>query len=142
MSANAPGWTSTSPPAPSSPNCISRNSRRPEGPIMAAIIVLDEQVTFVTDPVNPSAGAEFSVNWLERNTGDTASDDYQDIFDLDDQGSGDSKSVPCGSLQPDESAVRSTTFTLPAGDYTMTLVINGGPPLTLGNVIVSDSAGG
>ncbi|MFG1935160.1 hypothetical protein ACGFK1_31615 [Mycobacterium sp. NPDC048908] len=109
---------------------------------MAAIIVLDEQVTFVTDPVNPSAGQEFSVNWQERNTGDTASDDYQDIFDLDDQGSGDSKSVPCGSLQPDESALRSTTFTLPAGDYTMTLVINGGPPLTLGNVIVSDSAGG
>ena len=41
-------------------------------------------------------------------------------------------------LQPGEAAVRSTTFTMPAGNYMMTLVINGGAPLTLGNVIVSD----
>ena len=35
-------------------------------------------------------------------------------------------------------AVRSLTFTLPAGDYVMTLVINGQAPLTLGNVIIKE----
>jgi hypothetical protein len=105
---------------------------------MTATIVLDEQVTFVTDPVNPCAGAEFSVSWQERNIGDTASAEYQDIFDLDDQGSGDSKSLQCSPLQSGETAVRSTTFTMLAGNYMMTLVINGVGPLTLGNVIVGD----
>jgi len=105
---------------------------------MPTAIVLDEQVSFVTDPVNPCAAQEFTVSWQEKNIGDTASTDYQDIFDLDDQGSGDSKPLQCGPLQPGAAAVRSTTFTLLAGDYLMTLVINGGAPLTLGNVIVTD----
>jgi hypothetical protein len=39
-----------------------------------------------------------------------------------------------------EAALRSLTFTLPAGDYVMTLVINGTGPLTLGNVIINDCA--
>jgi hypothetical protein len=105
---------------------------------MSATIVLDEQVTFVTDPVNPCAAAEFTVSWQEKNIGDTAGGEYQDIFDLDDQGSGDSKSLQCSPLQPGESAVRSMSFTMPAGNYVMTLVINGVGPLTLGNVIVND----
>ena len=105
---------------------------------MTTTIVLDQQVTFVTDPVNPCAAVEFTVSWQERNVGDTASTEYQDIFDLDDQGSGDSKSLQCGALQPGEATVRSMTFTMPAGNYIMTLVINGVGPLTLGNVIVND----
>ena len=105
---------------------------------MTATVVLDDQVTFVTDPVDPCAAAEFTVSWQERNIGDDASGDYQDIFDLDDQGSGDSRSLQCSPLQSGETAVRSTTFTMPAGNYVMTLVVNGVGPLTLGNVIVSD----
>jgi hypothetical protein len=112
--------------------------RRPKGAAMTATIVLDEQVTFVTDPVNPCAAAEFTVSWQERNIGDAASAEYQDIFDLDDQGSGDSKSIQCDQLPPGETAVRTIAFTLPAGNYVMTLVINGVGPLTLGNVIVND----
>jgi hypothetical protein len=34
--------------------------------------------------------------------------------------------------------MRSLTFNLPAGNYTMTLVINAGAPLTLGNVIIDE----
>ena len=34
--------------------------------------------------------------------------------------------------------MRSLTFTLPVGDYVMTLVINGQAPLTLGNVIINE----
>ena len=105
---------------------------------MGATIVLDEQVTFVTDPVSPCAGEEFTVSWQEKNIGDEDSAEYQDIFDLDDQGSGDSQELQCDSLPAGEAATRSLTFTLPAGDYVMTLVINGQVPLTLGNVIINE----
>ena len=104
---------------------------------MPAKIVLDEQVTFVTDPVSPSAGEDFTVSWQERNIGDEDSTEYQDIFDLDDQGSGDSKELRCDPLPVGEPAMRSLTFTLPAGNYIMTLVIKGQAPMTLGNVIIN-----
>lgn len=105
---------------------------------MPAIITLDDQVTFVTDPVNPCAGADFTVTWQERNVGDEDSPDYQDIFDMDDQGSGDSRSVPCEPLAAGDSVPRTTTFNLPAGSYTMSLVINGRGPVRLGNVIIAE----
>jgi len=105
---------------------------------MPAQIVLDDQVTFVTDPVSPCAGEEFTVSWQEINIGDEDSGEYQDIFDLDDQGTGDSQELPCDPLPAGEAALRSLTFTLPAGDYLMTLVINGKGPLTLGNVIINE----
>jgi hypothetical protein len=105
---------------------------------MPAIIVLDDQVTFVTDPVSPCAGQDFTVSWQEKNIGDEDSAKHQDIFDLDDQGSGESKELRCGPLSVGESAMRSLKFTLPAGDYVMTLVINGQGPLTLGNVIIDE----
>ena len=104
---------------------------------MSARIVFDDQVTFVTDPVSPSAGEDFTVSWQEKNIGDEDSTDYQDIFDLDDQGSGDSKELRCDPLPVGERAMRSLTFTLPAGNYVMTLVINGQAPVTLGNVIIN-----
>lgn len=105
---------------------------------MPATIVLDDQVTFVTDPVSPCAGQEFSVSWQEKNVGDEDSAEYQDIFDLDDQGSGDSQKLQCDPLPTGEATMRSLTFTLPAGDYVMTLVINGQVPLILGNVIIDE----
>ncbi|MDX3576839.1 MULTISPECIES: hypothetical protein [unclassified Streptomyces] len=107
---------------------------------MPAIITLDDQVTFVTDPVNPCAGADFTVSWREKNVGDEKSDDYQDIFDLDDQGSGDSRSIPCTPLAAGDSVLRSAVFNLPAGNYTMSLVVNGQGPVSLGNVVISDCA--
>lgn len=105
---------------------------------MTAIIVFDDQTTFVTDPVNPCAGEDFTVSWQEKNIGDEDSEEYQDIFDLDDQGSGDSQELLCDPLPADGSATRTLTFNLPAGDYVMTLVINGQAPLTLGNVIIDE----
>lgn len=107
---------------------------------MPALIVLDDQVTFVTDPVTPCAGEDFTVTWQERNVGDEDSADYQDIFDLDDQGSGDSQTLDCDPVAAGDSVTRSLTFNLPAGDYVMTLVINAQPPLTLGNVRIDDCA--
>ena len=101
-------------------------------------IVLDEQVTFVTDPVSPCAGEEFRVSWQERNIGDEDSGEYQDIFDMDDQGTGDSQELQCDPLPAGEATMRSLTFTLPAGNYIMSVVINGVGPLTLGNVIIND----
>jgi hypothetical protein len=105
---------------------------------MPALIELDDQVTFVTDPVSPCSGADFTVSWREKNTGDEESTDYQDIFDLDDQGTGDSQDLPCEGLAPGQVAMRMLTFNLPAGNYNMNLVINGRGPFFLGNVIVRD----
>ena len=48
------------------------------------------------------------------------------------------KELRCDPLPVGEAAMRSLTFTLPAGDYVMTLVINGQAPLTLGNVIIKE----
>ncbi|MFD4715204.1 hypothetical protein ACFWN5_36830 [Streptomyces sp. NPDC058430] len=107
---------------------------------MPAIITLDDQVTFVTDPANPCSGTDFQVSWQEKNVGDEPSADYQDIFDLNDQGTGDSRSVPCSPLDPGASVLRSATFNLPAGNYTMQVVINGQGPVFLGNVIIADCA--
>lgn len=105
---------------------------------MPASIVFDDQVTFVTDPIDPCAGEDFTVSWQEKNVGDEPSGEYQDTFDLDDQGTGDSQALVCDSLDPNQSVERSLTFNLPAGDYIMTLVINAGVPLTLGNVIIDE----
>jgi hypothetical protein len=105
---------------------------------MSALIELDTQVTFVTDPVSPCAGTDFTVSWQELNVGDEPSADYQDIFDMDDQGTGDSQDLACDALDPGEAAMRSLTFNLPAGDYTMSLVIDGRGPFFLGNVIIID----
>ena len=105
---------------------------------MPAIIVLDDQITYVTDPINPCAGEDFSVSCQEVNVGDEDSAAYQDIFDLDDQGTGDSQALECEPLAAGESASRSLTFNVPAGDYTMTLVINAQQPLTLGNVRIDE----
>lgn len=105
---------------------------------MPALIELDDQVTFVTDPVSPCSGTDFTVSWQEKNTGDEESPDYQDIFDMDDQGTGASQELPCEGLPPGEAAMRSLTFNLPAGNYNMNLVINGLGPFFLGNVIIDD----
>jgi hypothetical protein len=105
---------------------------------MPPVITLDDQVTFITDPVHPCSGTDFTVSWQERNVGDEASFDYQDIFDIDDQGNGASQELSCGGLAPDETALRSLTFNLPAGNYNMNLVINGQGPVFLGNVVISD----
>jgi hypothetical protein len=105
---------------------------------MSSAIKLDDQVTFVTDPVSPCSGTDFTVSWQEKNAGDEASDDYQDIFDMDDQGTGDSQQLSCGGLAPGATALRTLTFNLPAGDYQMSLVINGVGPVVLGNVIIDD----
>ncbi|RZI53801.1 MAG: hypothetical protein EOP16_00920 [Pseudonocardia sp.] len=105
---------------------------------MPANIVLDDQVTFVTDPRSPCAGMEFMVSWQEVNVGDEPSGEYQDTFDFDDQVSGDSQALICDPLDPGQSVVRSLAFNLPAGNYTMTLVINSGVPLTLGNAIIDE----
>jgi hypothetical protein len=113
-------------------------NRQIEEEMMPATIVLDDQVTFVTDPVTPCASEDFTVSWQEKNIGDSDSSDYQDTFDLDDQGSGDSQALQCDPLPAGESALRSLTFNLTAGNYVMTLVINGQPPLTLGNVIIDE----
>jgi hypothetical protein len=51
---------------------------------------------------------------------------------------GDSQQLSCGGLQPSQTALRSLTFNLPAGDYQMSLVINGQGPISLGNVIIND----
>ena len=105
---------------------------------MSAVIVLDNQITFVTDPVNPCAQEEFTVSWQEVNVGDEDSNAYQDTFDLDDQGIGDSQSLQCDPLPAGKPVMRSLTFVLPAGNYLMTLVIAGQAPLKLGNVLVDD----
>jgi hypothetical protein len=105
---------------------------------MPALIELDTQVTFVTDPVNPCSGADFAVSWQEKNTGDEKSEDYQDIFDLDDQGTGDSQELTCEGLLPGQAAMRSLTFNLPAGNYNMHVVINARGPFFLGNVRIVD----
>jgi hypothetical protein len=105
---------------------------------MPANIVFDDQVTFVTDPVSPCAGEDFTVSWQEKNVGDEASGEYQDTFDLNDQGEGNSQSLINDPLDSGQSATRSLTFNLPAGNYVMTLVINAGVPLTLGNVIIDE----
>ena len=107
---------------------------------MSALIELDTQVTFVTDPVSPCAGDDFTVSWQEKNVGDEPSADYQDIFDMDDQGTGDSQELPCAGLQPGEAAMRSLTFNLPAGNYDMNVVIDGRGPVFLGNVIIDECA--
>lgn len=105
---------------------------------MPAVIALDDQVTFLTDPVSPCSGTDFTVTWEERNFGDEASADYQDTFDLNDQGTGDSQRLFCEALEAGQSATRSLTFNLPAGSYTMSLVINAQGPFSLGNVIIDD----
>ena len=105
---------------------------------MPAMIVFDEQVSFLTDPVNPCAGQDFTVSWHEKNIGDEDSSEYKDSFDMDDQGTGDTQTLECDALPAGESTTRSVTFNLTAGDYRMTLVIKNQAPLTLGNVIVRD----
>jgi hypothetical protein len=109
---------------------------------MPAEIVLDTQTTFVTDPVSPVAGSDFTVTWQEVNVGDEPSGNYQDIFDMDDSGTGDSQSLDCDPLEPNQSVARSLTFNLPAGDYDMNLVLNGQGPNFLGNVRIEDSVFG
>jgi hypothetical protein len=106
---------------------------------MPATIVLDDQVTFITDPINPTAGTDFTVTWQEKNIGDEDSASYTDSFDLTDGDQGDSQPLECDPLAAGASATRSLTFNLPAGDYTMTLFIAGQGPFTLGNVIVDDA---
>jgi hypothetical protein len=105
---------------------------------MPATIVFDDQVTFVTDPVSPCAGEDFIVSWQEKNIGDQDSGEYQDIFDLDDQGSGDSKELSCDPLATGQSTMRSLTFNLPIGNYVMSLVINGEGTITLGNIRIQE----
>ena len=105
---------------------------------MPATIVFNEQTTYVSAPINPIAGQDFTVYWQEKDIGDENSGQYQDIFDLDDNGQGDSQTVDCDSLAAGAAATRTAKFNLPAGNYTMTLVSNGGAPGPLGNVIIDD----
>lgn len=108
---------------------------------MPATIVLDNQTTFITDPINPTAGTDFTVSWQEINIGDDDSTSYTDSFDLSDGDEGDSQGLDCEPLAAGQSVQRSLTFALPAGDYTMTLVIAGAASVTLGNVIINDAIG-
>jgi hypothetical protein len=78
------------------------------------------------------------VSWQEKNTGEADSTGYQDSFDLDDQGNGDSKSLQCDPLPAGQSVQRSLTFNLHSGDYEMSLVISGQGPFFLGNVIIDE----
>lgn len=105
---------------------------------MPANIVFDDQTTYVTDPTDPCAGMDFTVSWQERNIGDEESDQYQDTFDLDDDGTGASLALQCDPIAAGGEATRALTFNLPAGDYKMTLVLHAGVPKILGNVIVID----
>nr|WP_315393943.1 hypothetical protein [uncultured Duganella sp.] len=105
---------------------------------MPASIVFDDQTTYVTDPVDPCAGEDFTVSWQERNIGDEDAEPYQDTFDLDADGVGASRALQCDGIPAGGTATRSLTFNLPAGDYQMTLVLRAGAPAVLGNVIVID----
>ena len=105
---------------------------------MPALVVFDDQTTFVTDPVSPCAGRAFTVSWQERNIGDEDSSAYNDIFDMDDGEHGDSQTLECDPVPAGASVTRSLSFELPAGDYVMTLVMSGIPPRRLGNVIIRD----
>lgn len=107
---------------------------------MPAQIGLDSQTTFVTDPVSPAPGSDFTVTWQEVNVGDEASDAYQDTFAMDDAGTGDNQTLECDSLEPGQSVARTLTFNLPEGDYAMNLVING-QNFFLGNVRIVGSTG-
>lgn len=105
---------------------------------MPAIIVLDDQTTFITDPVNPCAGEEFIVSWGERNVGDEDSSEYQDIFDLDDEGTGDSKALQCKSLAAGASSTQSLSFILSSGNFRMTLILDRQDQLDFENIIIDD----
>lgn len=105
---------------------------------MPTKIVFDDQITYVTDPASPCAGEDFTVSWREVNIGDTDSAQYQDIFDLDDQGTGISRALTCDPLPAGQTATRSLVLNAPAGNYIMTLIINAQTPLKLGNVIIND----
>ena len=105
---------------------------------MPATIILDDQVTFVTDPVNPCAGENFTVSWQEKEHRRLRLERIPGHVDLDDQGSGEDQALQCDPLPAGESALRSLTFNLAAGNYVMTLVINAQPPLDLGNVIIEE----
>jgi len=104
----------------------------------AKIDLAGGQTTFVTKPVSPCAGRDFTVSWEDENVGDEDSIEYQDIFNLNDGDKGASKDIKCTPLARGERALRTLTFNLEAGDYTMEVVLNGRGPLTLGNVIINE----
>jgi hypothetical protein len=105
-------------------------------------IVLDTQVTFVTDPVEPCADQQFSVSWQEINAGTGPSGPYSETFQMNASGQdwnqSDNYDEP---VQPGESVTRTMWFTLPANTYNMNLEIDGTAGY-LGNVIVKDCSSG
>jgi hypothetical protein len=105
-------------------------------------IVLDTQVTFVTDPATPCADQQFSVSWQEINAGTGPSGAYTDTFQMNSSGQNVNQSETYeDSLQPGESVTRTMWFTLPANSYNMNLEIDGTAGF-LGNVIVEDCSQG
>jgi hypothetical protein len=102
---------------------------------MPANIILDTQVTFVTDPVSPTPGQDFSVSWQEKNIGDEDANGYQVIFDMSDSGSGDTKTATFDLAAGDSQYRTISGWNLPAGNYYMSLVINA-QNFNLGNVII------
>ena len=105
-------------------------------------IVLDTQVTYVTDPVEPCGDQQFSVSWQEVNAGTGPSGPYTDTFQMNASGQNwDQSETYEDSLQPGESVTRTMWFTLPADTYNMNLDIDGTAGY-LGNVIVKDCSQG
>jgi hypothetical protein len=102
---------------------------------MPAQIVLDTQVTFVTDPINPCAGTDFVVSWQEINVGDEASGDYTQTINFNDLSNDHNFDVDCYSLEPGESVLREFTINVPdAANYNLNVSLHG----YLGNVIIED----
>ncbi len=106
---------------------------------MTVDITIAPGVTWVTDPVNPCAGQQFSVKWTEINNGDEASQPYHDAFQLNSMSETQTQTLDVGDpLQPGTTAERTLSFTLGSADtYNMNIEINGRSAY-LGDVIVAD----
>jgi hypothetical protein len=108
---------------------------------MTVDITIAPGVTWVTDPVNPCAGQQFSVKWTEINHGDEVSQPYQDAFQMNSMSETQTQTLDVSDpLQPGATVERTLSFTLTQADtYNMNIQINGRSAY-LGDVIVTDSS--
>lgn len=104
---------------------------------MPAQLVLDTQVTFVTDPMHPIVNDYFTASFQEINVGDEPTGDYQHTFSMNDMSGTYDLTIDCGSLEPGESALRTATecWVPNSGSFNMNVTVHG----FLGNVIVEDA---
>jgi hypothetical protein len=104
---------------------------------MPAQLVLDTQVTFVTDPMHPIVNDYFTASFQEINVGDEPTGDYQHTFSMNDMSGTYDFTIDCGSLEPGESALRTATecWVPNSGSFNMNVTVHG----FLGNVIVEDA---